>query len=156
VGPYQDRRLGLHKAAKFYHTTGWHETSTVTELIVNKAAWETLPPDLKEIVRVAAAACNVISQTWCEQTNAEALDDLVKNQGVTALPLPPAVVDRLKEVTVQVLNEAASRIPWSRRCTTASWASRRLRINGPACPRPFTTRKSAVRSSSPRNLPIEV
>ena len=111
VGPYQDRRLGLHKAAKFYHTTGWHETSTVTELIVNKAAWETLPPDLKEIVRVAAAACNVISQTWCEQTNAEALDDLVKNQGVTALPLPPAVVDRLKEVTVQVLNEAASKDP---------------------------------------------
>ena len=111
VGPYQDRRLGLHKAAKFYHTTGWHETSTVTELIVNKAAWETLPPDLKEIVRVAAAACNVISQTWCEQTNAEALDDLVKNQGVTALPLPPAVVDRLREVTVQVLNEGAAKDP---------------------------------------------
>jgi TRAP-type mannitol/chloroaromatic compound transport system substrate-binding protein len=33
VGPFQDRRLGLHKAAKFYHTTGWHESSTVTELI---------------------------------------------------------------------------------------------------------------------------
>ena len=32
VGPYQDRRLGLHKAAKFYYTTGWHESSTVTEL----------------------------------------------------------------------------------------------------------------------------
>jgi TRAP-type mannitol/chloroaromatic compound transport system substrate-binding protein len=111
VGPYQDRRLGLHKAAKFYHTTGWHETSTVTELIVNKAAWETLPVDLKEIVRVAAAACNVISQTWCEQTNAEALDDLVKNHGVTALPLPPPVVSRLKEVTVQVLNEAAAKDP---------------------------------------------
>ena len=40
VGPYQDRRLGLHKAAKFYHTTGWHETSTVTELIINKKAWD--------------------------------------------------------------------------------------------------------------------
>ena len=22
VGPFQDRRLGLHKAAKFYYTTG--------------------------------------------------------------------------------------------------------------------------------------
>ena len=32
VGPYQDRRLGLQKAAKYYYTTGWHETSTVTEL----------------------------------------------------------------------------------------------------------------------------
>ena len=30
VGPYQDRRLGLHKAAKYYYTTGWHETATVS------------------------------------------------------------------------------------------------------------------------------
>src|SRR5688572_6306789 len=34
VGPYQDRRLGLHEAAKFYYTTGWHETATVSELLV--------------------------------------------------------------------------------------------------------------------------
>jgi TRAP-type mannitol/chloroaromatic compound transport system substrate-binding protein len=39
------------------------------------------------------------------------LEDLVKNHGVTALPLPPAVVDRLKDVTVQVLNESASKDP---------------------------------------------
>ena len=43
VGPYQDRRLGLQNAAKYYYTTGWHETATVRELIVNKAAWEKLP-----------------------------------------------------------------------------------------------------------------
>src|SRR4026209_182529 len=55
VGPYQDRRLGLHKAAKYYYTTGWHESSTVTELIIHKAAWDSLPPDLQEIVKVAAA-----------------------------------------------------------------------------------------------------
>ena len=109
VGPYQDRRLGLHKAAKFYHTTGWHETSTVTELIINKKAWDSLPADLKEIVRVAAAACNVISQSWCEQTNAEALDDLIKNHGVQARPLPPEVIAKLKEITVQTLNEAAKK-----------------------------------------------
>ncbi len=111
VGPFQDRRLGLHKAAKFYHTTGWHETATVTELIINKKAWDSLPPDLKEIVRVAAAACNVISQSWCEQTNAEALDDLIKNHGVTALPLPPEVIVKLKEATVVALNEATAKDP---------------------------------------------
>ena len=37
VGPFQDRRLGLHKAAKFYYTTGWHESATVSELLINKA-----------------------------------------------------------------------------------------------------------------------
>ena len=111
VGPYQDRRLGLHKAAKFYYTTGWHETSNVSELIVNKAAWDSLPDDLKEIVRIAAAACNTISHTWCEATNAEALNDLVKNQGVTAQPLPAAIVPKLREATSQVLADAAAKDP---------------------------------------------
>ena len=111
VGPYQDRRLGLHKAAKNYYTTGWHETSTVTELIVNRKAWDSLPNDLKEVVRTAAAACNTISHTWCEATNAEALDDLVKNHGVIAKPLPADILRKLREVTNQVLADAASKDP---------------------------------------------
>ncbi len=109
VGPYQDRRLGLQKAAKYYYTTGWHEPSNVTELIVNAKAWASLPDDLKEIVKAAAAACNTISHTWCEATNAEALDDLVTNQGVIAQPLPPAIVAKLRDVTVQVLSEGAAK-----------------------------------------------
>jgi TRAP-type mannitol/chloroaromatic compound transport system substrate-binding protein len=43
VGPFQDRRLGLQKAAKYYYTTGWHESATVSELLINKAAWDKLP-----------------------------------------------------------------------------------------------------------------
>ena len=40
VGPYLDRQLGLHKVAKYYYTTGWHEMATASELIVNKAKWD--------------------------------------------------------------------------------------------------------------------
>ena len=111
VGPYQDRRLGLPKAAKFYYTTGWHEPNNVTELIVNKAAWDSLPEDLQGIVRAAAAACNVKSHTWCEAVNAEALDDLVANEGVTAGPLPGEVVAKLREVTASTLDELAASDP---------------------------------------------
>ena len=111
VGPFQDRRLGLHKAAKYYYTTGWHETSTATELIINKKAWDSLPPDLKEIVKVAAAACNTISQAWCEATNAEALDDLVRNQGVIAAPLNPAIVATLRETNNRLLAEFTAKDP---------------------------------------------
>ena len=28
VGPFLDRQLGLHKVAKYYYTTGWHEMAT--------------------------------------------------------------------------------------------------------------------------------
>jgi TRAP-type mannitol/chloroaromatic compound transport system substrate-binding protein len=115
VGPFQDRKLGLHKAAKFYHTTGWHETATVSELLINKAAWGKLPKDLQAIVENAAAACNVISEAWCQRTNAEAMEDLVKSQGITAKPLPDEVVNKLREVTNQVLTEAAAKDPLTKK-----------------------------------------
>ncbi len=105
VGPFQDRRLGLHKAAKFYYTTGWHETATVSELLINKAAWEKLPADLKAVVENASAACNVVSEAWCQRTNAEAMEDLVKNHGVQARPLPDDVIKALREATGKVLAE---------------------------------------------------
>jgi len=109
VGPFLDRKLGLQKAAKYYYTTGWHESATVSELLINKAAWDKLPKELQAVVTNAAAACNVISEAWCQRNNAEAMDDLVRNQGVIARPLPEDVVKRLREVTAQVLAEAVSK-----------------------------------------------
>jgi TRAP-type mannitol/chloroaromatic compound transport system substrate-binding protein len=111
VGPYQDRRLGLQKAAKYYYTTGWHETATVSELAINKAAWDKLPKDLQAIVENACAACNVISEAWCQRTNAEAMEDLVKKQGVIARPLPDDVIKALRAATEKVLAEGIAKDP---------------------------------------------
>lgn len=111
VGPYQDRRLGLQNAAKFYHTTGWHEPATTGELVISKAAWDKLPNDLKEIVKSASQACVLESVTWSEAVNGEALDDLVKNKGVNAKPFPKEVIERLREVTRDTLQAEANKNP---------------------------------------------
>ncbi len=111
VGPYLDRQLGLHKVAKYYYTTGWHETATASELTINKAAWEKLPPDLKAIVENACMACNDRGEAWCQKVNAEAMDDLIKNQGVNAQPLPDSVVDALRSVNARLLDEAIAKDP---------------------------------------------
>ena len=111
VGPFLDRQLGLHRAAKYYYTTGWHETATASELIINKAAWARLPADLKAIVENACAACNGISEAWCQKNNAEAMEDLIKNQGVIAAPLPDPVVKALREANEKILAEAVARDP---------------------------------------------
>ncbi len=111
VGPFQDRRLGLQKAAKFYYTTGWHEPATTSELLINKAAWMKLPKDLQEVVTNAAAACNVIGEAWCQKNNADAMEDLVKKQGVQALQLPDSVVKAMRDETMKILNEEAAKDP---------------------------------------------
>lgn len=109
VGPYQDKRLGLHKAAKFYYTTGWHEPSTTSELIIAKKAWEQLPKDLQAIVSHAARSANITSHCWAEANNGPVLDELVSKEGVTAGPLPKDVVDALKAKTSEVLAEIVAK-----------------------------------------------
>jgi TRAP-type mannitol/chloroaromatic compound transport system substrate-binding protein len=115
VGPFQDRRLGLQKAAKYYYTTGWHETATVSELLINKAAWQKLPKDLQAIVENAAAACNVISEAWCQKANSEAMEDLIKNQKVIAKPLPDVVIKALRQETEKVLAEGIAKDPLTKK-----------------------------------------
>ena len=110
VGPYQDRRLGLQKAAKYYYTTGWHETATVSELLINKAAWEKLPTDLQAIVENAAAACNVISEGWCQQHQRRGDGRPGQEPGRDrARRCPTTSSKALREATNQVLAEGIAK-----------------------------------------------
>jgi len=125
VGPYQDRRLGLHKAAKYYYTTCWHEPTNVTELLINKKVWDSLPEDQQAIIKAAAQACVTESLSWCEAVNADAMTDLVENEGVIAQPLPDSVVARLKEVTFDTLESMAAADPTTRKVHDSFMAFRK-------------------------------
>ncbi len=115
VGPVQDRRLGLHKAAKNYYSTGWHEPSTTTELLMNKKAYDALPKDIQAIVKCVAAAANIIAHTSAEALNGEALADLVANHGVKVSELPDDVIAALRVKTKQVLDGMAASDPVTRK-----------------------------------------
>jgi TRAP-type mannitol/chloroaromatic compound transport system substrate-binding protein len=56
INCYDDKVLGLDKVAKFHYAPGMHEPTTVGEFIINKAKWDALPADLKEIVKVSVQA----------------------------------------------------------------------------------------------------
>jgi len=115
VGPLQDRRLGLHKAAKYYYTPGWHEPSTTTELMISKKAFNALPKDIQAVVRQVAAAANIIAHTSAEALNGGALKDLVDNYGVITGPLPKDSVDAARKTTAEVLAADAAADPVTRK-----------------------------------------
>jgi TRAP-type mannitol/chloroaromatic compound transport system substrate-binding protein len=58
VGPHDDEVLGLDQAARYYYGPGWAEPGAGFCAYVNLDAWNSLPPHLQEIVRVAAKAVN--------------------------------------------------------------------------------------------------
>lgn len=111
VGPFLDQRLGLQNAAKFYYTTGWHEPSTTSELVVNEAAYNKLPKDLQAIIKAAADATNQEGLLLLEAKNAVALDELVNKHGVKIARLPDDVIKRLREVSNDMFAQAAAKDP---------------------------------------------
>jgi TRAP-type mannitol/chloroaromatic compound transport system substrate-binding protein len=108
VGPFHDERLGLYRAARYYYYPGWHEPGTALELIVNRQAWDELPPDLQKIVEVAAAGISLWMYAQFEARNLEALERLEQEHGVQVLEFPPEVLAALREQATAALEEAAA------------------------------------------------
>jgi TRAP-type mannitol/chloroaromatic compound transport system substrate-binding protein len=100
--------MGLDRAAKYYYFPGWHEPGTQLELIINEEAWNSLPADLKVIVKAAAASASLYMFGQSEVLNAEAFNLLKEKQHIEILEFPPQVLSYLAGFTEEVMLEEAS------------------------------------------------
>jgi TRAP-type mannitol/chloroaromatic compound transport system substrate-binding protein len=107
VGPYVDRRLGLHQAAKFYYYPGWHEPGTANELMVNLQAYNKLPKELQTALEDAAYRLNSWLLSIYQPMNVEALQDLVQNQGVKLMRFPDDLLDKLRAESGKIVSALA-------------------------------------------------
>ncbi len=111
VGPFNDLAFGLHQVAKYYYYPGWHEPGPTLELIVNKAAYDSLPKDLQQIVASAARAVNQDMLDEYTARNNTALEQLVNEHGVQVRRLPDDVLQELARISEQVKEEIAAEDP---------------------------------------------
>ncbi|MBA58785.1 MAG: ABC transporter substrate-binding protein [Gammaproteobacteria bacterium] len=102
VGPYNDLALGLHQTAKFYYYPGWQEAGPALELIVNKEAWNNLPPDLQAILETASLAANTDMLAEYTARNNFALRELVDKHGVELKRLPDDVLETFREISYEM------------------------------------------------------
>ena len=107
VSPYNDVAIGLHQAARYYYYPGWHEPGPTLECIVNRDAWESLPEDLRAIVRVACQATNMDMVSEFTARNATSLAQLLEDENVEVRKFPDDVLVGLKELTYSVIDELA-------------------------------------------------
>jgi len=115
VGPYNDLAFGLHKAADHYYYPGWHEPGTTLECMVNREAFEALPADLQSIVRNAARVTNADMLAEYTARNNNALQTLVDEHGVKVARLPDEVLERLRNISDEVVAELAEEDPMARK-----------------------------------------
>ncbi len=111
VGPYNDLAFGLYKAAKYYYYPGFHEPGTTLEAIINKAAFEALPADLKSIV---LNACKVVNQDILAEYTARN-QTLIEKHGVDMRSYPDDVIAKLRRLAEEVVSELAEKDAFSRK-----------------------------------------
>ena len=109
--PSADLIIGLHQVCKYVHVPGVHQPTTITELIVNKNAWNKLSPDLQEIVKEAAKATTIESWAHCIMEDAKALKKF-EEYGTQIIKLSPQFIQELKKLADETYKEKAQKDPF--------------------------------------------
>lgn len=114
VGPYNDLASGLHRAAKYYYSPGWHEPGTTLECFVNQKAFNALPQDLQSIVKNAARVANQDMMLEYLARNNDALEVLINEHHVDVRQYPDDVIEKLRRLSRQVVADLAANDPFAR------------------------------------------
>ncbi len=108
-GAWADLAFGFQKIAKICYWPGIHEPGASNSLLVNKALFDALSDDLKEIVKVASH--NGINRLYAESThqNAISYQVLQDKHDVAFKRLPDDVIAAFLKVSLDVMRETAEK-----------------------------------------------
>lgn len=115
INPYSDLAFGLHKVAKYYYYPGWHEPGAVLECIINRAAMESLPQELRHIITTAIRMMNTGMVAEYVARNKDAIEKVMNLDNVELRRLNDEVLTELRRVSAQVVEELAQDSDFARR-----------------------------------------
>jgi TRAP-type mannitol/chloroaromatic compound transport system substrate-binding protein len=110
VGPYDDEKLGLNKAAPFYYYPGWWEPGATLEVQVNKSQWDKLPKEYQEIFKTAAMESNLNMLSKYEALNRQAMQRLMES-GTKMVPYPTEILQAAEKAAFDLYEQNASKNP---------------------------------------------
>lgn len=109
TSPGADIQLGLWKIAPFYYAPGFNKPNGSSELVINKALWESLSADLRGAVEVAVQAEQTVALAEMERLNMEALALMVGNHGVKLRGFPAGLIREARRHATDLMRDLATR-----------------------------------------------
>lgn len=110
VGPYDDEKLGFHKAAQFYYYPGWWEPGPSMSHYVNQKAWDTLPLEYQQMFQTACQEAGMVMQARYDQKNPPALKRLLE-AGVQLRPFSDDIMEAARTGARELMEESAAADP---------------------------------------------
>ena len=107
--PAIDQRLGFHKLVKYNYFPGWHQQSTIIELLLNKDEWNTLTPQLQAQIEVTCRAQMSESLAEGEAIQYAAMKRNVDEFGVKIVNWSDEFLDLFRTTWEEVAAEEAAK-----------------------------------------------
>lgn len=108
VGPYDDEKLGLNKAAQFYYYPGWWEPGPTLDVLVNRREWERLPKEYQEIFKTAAYEANMNMLAQYDALNGQTLEKLIAG-GTKLVPYSKEIMQAAQKAAFDLYEENADK-----------------------------------------------
>ncbi len=107
VGPYDDEKLGLNKAASIYYYPGWWEPGSQYSFYFNLDEWNKLPENYQQALRTAAAETHVNIMARYDARNPGAIRSLL-DQGVELRRFPDELMASARTAATELYEELAA------------------------------------------------
>lgn len=109
--PWADKTVNMEEVTQYWATPGWHQTSAVYGVAINKDAWETLPDDLKSVIETAAKATMMDAVTQYAWEDALAANQFIDEDGIQVTSYPDEDIERVEAAVKSILEELAEENP---------------------------------------------
>jgi TRAP-type mannitol/chloroaromatic compound transport system substrate-binding protein len=109
--PTIDKALGFHQIAKFNYFPGWHQQTSVSELLINRQEWEKLSEQNKTLIKIALGDSVLHTYAETEAKQFEVMAELRAKQGVQIKRWPDDILKAFEKAWLEVLKEESAKDP---------------------------------------------
>ena len=109
--PTIDTKLGFHQIAKYNYFPGWHQQVSVSELLMNKDAWNKLSKAHKAIIKVGLGDSVMHTYAETEAKNFDAMGVMQSKHGVIVKRWPDETLAKFEKAWFEVVKEESAKDP---------------------------------------------
>lgn len=107
--PAIDQRLGFYKVVKYNYYPGWHQQSTLFELLINKDVWNSLSKRQQTALEVLCKASVADSFAHTEAIQGKVIRENAQKRGVKNMVWSKKMLDTFKKAWLEVAAEQSAK-----------------------------------------------
>jgi TRAP-type mannitol/chloroaromatic compound transport system substrate-binding protein len=109
--PNMDIDLGFYQVAKYNYYPGWHQQTSVSEMLMNKAAFEALPDAYQAMIEIGLGESVEYTFAETEAKNPAAMNKMLEEYGVTNTRWTDEELAAIERAWLEVLEEQSATDP---------------------------------------------